>query len=282
MESGGIMETKLIMVEGIPGSGKSSFARRIAQYYEKQDVKVNLYNEGDYHPADLSWCAYVSKEEYGQILARYAGYADAIKAKTVFEGDYAIIAYTKIIMDSYDFYEDMERYELGDSRTDFDRFTDIYRKRWKAFAEKAAQEDALNVFECVFFQNHVNELLFYRLKDIPFMIAYFNQLADAVKTLNPVLVYLNQPDVKTTIERVAKERVHPHMNWIDQVMEYIEHTPYGKLHNRKGLDGALQCFEERRQTELTLIKKLPLKTILLDNYDYDWERMWQELARQLP
>lgn len=37
------METKLIMVEGIPGSGKSTFAQKIAEFFKNKNVLVNLF-----------------------------------------------------------------------------------------------------------------------------------------------------------------------------------------------------------------------------------------------
>jgi len=42
------------MVEGIPGSGKSTFAQKIEEFYTKHNLKANLYNEGSFHPADLA------------------------------------------------------------------------------------------------------------------------------------------------------------------------------------------------------------------------------------
>ncbi len=65
------MNTKLILVEGIPGSGKSTFARRIAGHYQALGQTVRLYNEGDYHPADVAWNACIPLAGLEQALAPF-------------------------------------------------------------------------------------------------------------------------------------------------------------------------------------------------------------------
>ena len=62
------MDTKLILVEGIPGSGKSTIANKIREYLESQNIDTTLFNEGDAHPADLAWCSYIPENEYKDII----------------------------------------------------------------------------------------------------------------------------------------------------------------------------------------------------------------------
>lgn len=42
--------TKLILVEGLPGSGKSTFSARISGFYAEQGRNTNLYSEGELLP----------------------------------------------------------------------------------------------------------------------------------------------------------------------------------------------------------------------------------------
>ena len=69
-----------------------------------------------------------------------------------------------------------------------------------------ACKDEMSVFECAYMQNHVNELLFWRNADEDTIIAHHNRLIDSVKLLSPVVVYLAQPDIRETIQRIAEER----------------------------------------------------------------------------
>jgi len=54
------MTAKLILVEGIPGSGKTTFARKIAEWYQHRGLTVNLFTEGQSHPPGRPWleCLY--------------------------------------------------------------------------------------------------------------------------------------------------------------------------------------------------------------------------------
>jgi hypothetical protein len=277
------MKTKLILVEGIPGSGKSTFAKRIADHYRNRDITVKLYNEGDYHPADLAWNACIPLEMLEQVLSRYGSLRDEIDKNIHIEDGYAVISYTKVETENAAFYEDMESYEIYNSCMPVRVFNDlIIYKRWKAFGQKAGLKDELNVFECAFLQNHITELMYFHLVDIDTMREYFYRLILTVKDLSPVLIYLFQPDVRETVRRAAEERVNPGGKWIEDLIRFSENTPYSRQYGRTGFEGALRCIEERKQAELEIIKTLPVQSIVLENKSYDWETLWQELERRLP
>lgn len=276
------MDTKLIMVEGIPGSGKSTFAGRIADFYTGRGFKTRLYLEGDSHPADLAWQACIPAKEADTVLAPYAAIRKDIDRHTRYFEGYAVVAYTKVQTDNVGFYQDMERFEVCDNRVPLDLYRGLHQKRWAVFGIEAAEKENLNIFECAFFQNQLTELLLFRLFDRQSIKAYFMELIRTVEELHPVLVYLSQPDIRETVERTARQRISEHGSWIDDFIRYFENAPYGEAHGIKGLEGALQCLEERKSMELEILRDLPIRTILLERSDYDWEAMWKELEARLP
>jgi len=271
------MKTKLIMIEGIPGSGKSTFAQRITDFYNNNGIKTNLYNEGGFHPADLAWNACIPVESLDNALAPYKSFRNEIDKNTHIEDDYAIISYTQVKTDDKTFFNAMETYEIYDNRVPFDVFNKLQLKRWGTFGRQAKEKNELTVFECALLQNHVSELMFYHLADIETLKIHTNSLLQTVAELSPSLIYLSQPNVRETIERVAEQRVYVYGKWIDRVINYSENTPYGKLHNIKGFDGAVQMFEERKRIELEIIKSLPINTIIFENPEYNWEALWEKI-----
>lgn len=271
------MNTRLIMVEGIPGSGKSTIAQEIAKYYRNKNVSVNLYNEGQAHPADLAWSACVPLDSLDRLLLKYHNIESDIRENMHVEGDYAIIAYMQVKTTDKGFYKELENYEIYDNRVTSDVFNNLLYNRWRIFGKLAAEKDVLNIFECTFLQNNVNELMNFKLSNKVAIQNHLNILLSGVEMLSPVLVYLSQPNVRETIERVAKERIFTDGRWVDMIIAYSENTPYGQLHNRKGFDGAIQTFEERKQIELDIIKSLPIQSIVIENSNYNWEKVWQDV-----
>ena len=85
-------------VEGIQGSGKSTLTGRLSEKYP--DHKV--YEEGDYSPVELAWCAYMHKEDYLNILDKYSSMREKIEEKAHTEDDHIIVCYTKVKTDKHE------------------------------------------------------------------------------------------------------------------------------------------------------------------------------------
>ena len=276
------MHSKLILVEGIPGSGKSTFAQKIADCYSTRGQKTNLYTEGDYHPADLAWNARLPLEELENILAPYSVFRADIDKNTHIEDGYAIISYTHVTTGTPEFYKAMEDREVYDSRIPFPEFRELIHKRWLAFGTQAKAKDELTIFECAFLQNQVTELMLMQLADTETMKQYFNDLISTVLPLSPVLFYLSQTNVRETITRVAKQRVSEYGSWIDALIQYMENTPYGRKHGINGFDDVIRILEIRQQTELEIIRALPIRTHILENSSYGWDALWKKAESCLP
>lgn len=272
------MKTKLFLVEGLSGSGKSTFAQRIAGFYKNHGAITELYNEGGAHPTDLAWNAYIPVETLDSVLVPYAHLREEIDRHTRIEVGHAIISYTQVKTDMQSFYSAMESWEVYDSRVPFEVFEGLHRKRWSAFGRQAQKRNVITVFECAFLQNHINELMLYRLAELEEMKRYFSALIETVLALSPVLVYISLPSVRETIECVAEQRE----GWLEGMIHYTEQTPYGKRYKLKGLDGLVQALEARKAMELEIVKSLPIQAIVLEDSNYDWEDMWKKLETQLP
>jgi len=276
------MNTKLILVEGIPGSGKTTYARKIAEWFKSRGVPTNLFLEGQPHPADLGWSACVPVANYRELLQRYSSLQAEIEKQTTFENDNAIVAYTQVKTENKEFYSELEAFEVYNARVPDDMFTRLHYDRWSSFGKSAEQRDELNIFECAFLQNHVNELLFWRQANEHTTIQHLNRLIDCVKQLSPVLIYLSQPNIRETIERIANERASAEYgNWIDLCIAYCESTPYGKSHNIKGFDDAIEIFTIRKQLEMRVISQLTIPHIIIENEDYDWDDVWNKIESYL-
>jgi len=273
---------KLFIVEGIPGTGKTTIAKKIFEYLS-HNFKTNLYCEGDLHPADLAWCACIPIDSFDMIVKKFQHYRDQIKNNMYIENGYAIVAYTQFKIEDIEIYKLFESYEVYDNRVGFDLFTKLHLERWERFAKQEQESQEINVFECSYLQNHVNELLFFHDLSEVEISKYLLELIETTKNLNPVLFYLDQPDTYETINRVSNIRTNKNGEkvWMNRLIEYIEFSPYGVSHRLKGLDGMVKAFEARRQIELNVINKLPITTYVIKNEHYDWDEIWNEISYEI-
>jgi hypothetical protein len=64
---------KLILLEGIPGSGKFSAGEFVQGLLQRQGLAVRFWREGDFdHPADFEGVAGLSEGYYRELLARFS------------------------------------------------------------------------------------------------------------------------------------------------------------------------------------------------------------------
>lgn len=276
------MSKKIIMIEGIPGSGKSSLAKYLEKHYSKTFNSVRMYTEGDLHPLDLAWCAYLTRTEFDQLIKRMPEYKDLIIDNSDLSDNHAVIAYTKL--GYYPNQNPLMTYcaekEIYHGSISFEQFRKIHMERWASFVEKA--KDGIYIFECIYFQNHIVELLgSYELSEED-IINYLSELVALLAPFEPELIYLEQDEVETTINRVAEERISEEgeglPDWIDLVIDYIEELPYSQTNKLEGHEGVIRFFEDRKQIELNAIEILNelnngVICYKINNSDYNLEKM---------
>lgn len=281
------MKNRLILVEGIPGSGKTTTSKKIRDYLMNKGLDVILYNEGDMHPADMAWNALLTREEYNNAISEIE-YEDIIKANSIFEDEYVIVAYTKLGLHKNEnkLMDFLEAHEIYDGRVPIEIFKDIHLKRWRKFGEvMKADKSKIVIFECAFLQNHVNELLAMHEKDLDYIRKYLNELIKTVRDLHPKLIYLKQHSAQETLTRISKERISDNKeiypDWIDMVTQYFENSNYGKHNNINGFDGLVRYFEQRQAIELEVLKDLPIDNQIVYNTNYDYEAIINMILNNL-
>lgn len=280
------MKHRMIIIEGIPGSGKSTCAKRVEEYLTKKGIKAKLYNEGEAHPVDMAWNAYLTLDEYEALLSKYPEYSDVIKKHTQFEAEYVTIAYTKLgfYPNQNELMDYLEAHEVYDGRVDLATFEKLHLKRWSSFHLK---DDEVVIFECAYLQNQVGELMQTHNQSKDHIYAYLLEILKGIAKYQPLIIYLTQKNVEETITRVAKERVSTDQSkwedWIDLVTRLIENSLYGKVHDLKGLEGAMQFFKDRKQVELEFLNQISTQypklasVKILANDDYNWEQLENKL-----
>lgn len=239
---------KNIFVEGIQGMGKSTLVNKLAGAFPE----LRVCREGDYSPVDLAWCTWMTKEDYEAVLNRYAPIRDEIINNTVKEDGQYIITYTKIITDIPNFHKDLEEYEVYNGRKSFQEFKEIVFSRYRNFKEMGC------LFECVFFQNIMEDLILFHLLDDEEIVAFYRELYNYVNREQFLLLYLYSDKLAENIKIIQRERCDNEGNdmWYQMMLRYLVSSPYGVRHGYSTFEDMISHFEHRQGLELRIIREI--------------------------
>ena len=276
------MNSRLILVEGIPGAGKTTTARKIKEKLIDEGKEAILYEEGMSHPADMAWNACLKEDEYNDFIKKCSEMWEGskksiskeelisrIQRQTRIEDNNVILAYTKIDFPEDCYWSligDVASKEICDGRKSLDEFRDIHFRRWSKFAEQALLNDNIYIFECAFLQNHIFELLGVYEKSDEEIYLYLKSLLETVKSLSPSIVYIEPSSVEDIIIQAANESKSPEgsrPDWIDEVANWVSNMNFGKSHNLKGIEGVFYFCKERLRIDKLMIEKLNVPVTII-------------------
>lgn len=277
------MEPRLILVEGLPGAGKTAVAERMKQQLEQQGKNVVYYEPKCTHPADMAWQAYLTKDEYHQFVAECLNIwmkskqiisddelIRRIELQSQTENGHVTIAYHKINFPEK-IYEKatrpLEEKEIYGGRVSFDTFRRIHLKRWNDFGQNMLISKDIVIFESSLLQNQLFEILHsYELCDEE-ILDYMMELIHTVMLLQPKIVYTMSPDIGALVDALTIDRANAKdhkKDWYTQMELWGRNTKYSRKYHLKGREGIIRILEERKRLDYLILHKvgIPVTWIL--------------------
>ncbi|MFC7441058.1 hypothetical protein [Laceyella putida] len=277
------MKTKLIMIEGLPGFGKSTTAQLVHNILGELNIETKLFLEGNVeHPADFEGMAYYTKDGFEQLVSSCdAKLSRMLIDEVTNKGDDYFLPYRKMkkalgsdLPDAL-FHEMMKNdiYELP-----LGQHIELITGKWDEFAKKTLVGNEVYVFECCFIQNPVTMGMVKCGAPKEKVINYVMRLAEIIECLNPVLLYINQTDLAFSFKKAIKERPK---EWSDGFIDYYTSQGYGKALGFKGLEGTLRVLEARKELEAEIYDMLQMQKRKIDNSEYVIDKYRGELVEIL-
>jgi hypothetical protein len=274
------MKTKLIIIEGIPGSGKTTTAQFVSECISTNRRTPALYLENArYHPVDIDNLSYFDEHQYKMLLKEFNQYRSDIDLMTEESHHNYLIHYLKW----FDLHEEkipddflayLMKYDAHDTLSP-DKYHALFLERWKTFASQSRNENDIVIFECSLFQNPMTVFIGKHNYDISVTKSYILEFAEIVIDLNPILIYLHGESARNTLHRVIDTRPK---QWIDLVIEYITGQGYGKAHNLQGLPGVFTFYQLLQDLMEELTSQLNWTKLVIDNSSWEWDRYNQTIA----
>lgn len=242
------MKQNSIFVEGLQGAGKTTFVNRLSE--KLSDYKV--FREGDYSPVELAWCAYVTEQQYQDVLAKYPSLRTEIEEKTLTEGTHKIICYSQILTDIPGFHKDLEGYEIYNGNWDKEPFEQVILNRFQKW------EADKQIFECSIFQNIIVNQMLYFMTPEDQIVEFYQMLRDVLSDRPFQIIYLDVEDIPGAVDVIRKERVDEQGNelWFQMMTEYLQNSPCGKAHALEGIEGLIWHLEQRKRLEHRIIEEV--------------------------
>jgi hypothetical protein len=272
-------ETKLILLEGVPGSGKSMAGAHLQIFLEQLGIPVRFWHEGDFdNPADFEGIARLNTSQYRNLIAHYPGLARLLEEQLTVRGDDHLIKYRKlqdlhleqipsrliVELSGYDVYD-------GLPMKDYCR---LALQRWQDFQASAAQSDEITILECCFLQNPLTVMLARHNADPDLAREQVEKISRIIESLMPLVLYLKPRDVRAALLHAREQRPR---EWADFVTWYLTGQAYGQAHRLEGYEGVIRFYEMRQKLEVDLLKELPVRSLVIEHTGTEWDDRYREI-----
>lgn len=264
------MNTKLIIVEGLPGFGKSTTACILNDILIEKNILTELILEGNLeHPADYDGVASFTIKEFKSLLVNSGHFKEVFLEKVTIMGSNYLLPYKKIKNEYGANFPDKlfnmiiknDIYELP-----FEVNKQLITEKWRKFAEKAENQNLTYIFECCLIQNPVTIGMIKYGENKENVANYVLALSEIIENLNPILIYIDQDDLEFSFKKAVKERSK---EWSDGFIDYYTTQGYGKMNGYNGLEGTIKVLEARQDIESEIFNRLKIKKVKINNSLYE-------------
>ena len=254
---------RLYIIEGLPSSGKSTTSAFVADELRKaHNVCYVDEGTGD-HPADYEFHSYLGKKDL--LLFSEEEQRKILSVSKEIENGFVV----PLSGFNGELFDKLLKYKIYDFLP-WETEAPVMLRKWRSFTENA-DNDTVYVFNCVLLQNPMCETMMRFGFPLSTSKEYIDKIADIIKPLSPVVIYLKNSDIRTSVEKASKERD----GWLDAVIDYHINGAFGRSIKAQGFDGYIRCLEERQKRELEILSQLDVDSIVIDNAQTDWDKTYR-------
>ena len=207
---------RLVMVEGLPGSGKTTAAAHLNHWLAGRGVAVHHFAEGRTdHPVDLEQVAVLAPTDLALLRRDFPDEADELAHAAVPSVDHWLVPERERPAWSAELRQRLRDLDGYDGAITHDVHSRVLLERWQRFGERHGRDAGVYLFECVLIQNPVCALMARFDRPAAAVEAHIRALVEATSALQPVLVHLDAGDPAGVLADVAGERPG---EWLDFVV----------------------------------------------------------------
>lgn len=195
---------RLIMVEGLPGTGKTTIAKWLSEYLNTQGVNATLLLEGNRDiPCDFYETAGIPNIDFKALFSKSPEILETLLSQALVTENYT---YLRIDDFTDDVAVKIKRWDMGDENNQMVTVSDYIPcalERLDYWVNQVISNSVVMVVDSGFLQNPINELLF-RKATYDETVWFISEVFQRIKSLNPICVYLQRNSAEEAIS-FAKE-----------------------------------------------------------------------------
>ncbi len=280
------MKNRLIMLEGLPGTGKSTNSYKLYEQMIHNGKKVHwLHEVSQPHPTLFFTESCLSKDEYHAFITKYPEIAEVMS-------EIAEVRKTTVGID----YEDVlrrcqklcfknpketkwfqELMEYDAFPTSLDRYEIQALEKWEAFAKKAAQdENMVFILDSSLFQY---QIFTYLLKDAGYdrLSTFVQKILACLTPLNPLLIYLYRENTEDSIAYMKNQRG---IKDLEHIWERDQEEPY-YLNKQKDVTAFYDFLKDYADYATRLFDEIKCDKKKVEISENNWKAYEDEMLRWL-
>lgn len=266
-------DVHLLFVEGINGSGKTTFVRNFTEN-NRQYKRFITYRGKGIHPVDLSRIARFTENEFINFLNMLS--CDGIKEPEHYvanyiqkENSYILVDYLPIVnrlVQKTQALNFAHAHELYDGFSSPESFCNAHIERWKFFGHADFCENTLAIFEAVTLQYPLMELIAYKNLSKEQILLYVKSCIESVRSWNPMLIYLDVGNIEKNILTISNERGKTG-DWLANFKRWLSHSPAFPLNDSCKITDVIGFLKRRREIEHYIMDHLDIPVRIIVRED---------------
>ncbi len=221
---------QLILIEGLPGTGKTSISKWMYGYLQKHEKNVTLLLEGDERiPLDFYEMTGIPKKDFQKLCLYNPNISKTLMNNFIQTENYVFV---RIDMCPEDIANQIKCWDMGDENNQKISGADYIPctlERLSNWIKTQIGGSGITIIESGFLQNPINELLFRRATDNE-VRAFISDIANFMKPLNPICIYLQR---KSADEAISFAKTVKGREWADRIDSLLSENKCEDLFQRR-------------------------------------------------
>lgn len=275
--------SRLILVEGVPGAGKTTAVQNAARWLTSHACRVAAFAEGDPHPVDLAWQWWLTHAQFEAACREHPSAAAELQRCSWRSPSGVAVAYTKVEAARCHGQWPVVEAAFADAepfggRLAPEAFLDVLAARWADFGATASEAGAPEfvLFDGSLLQNTLVELVLFGEWEAAETRSGLSRLVSAVAPWRPVLIRLVPVDLDAAITAAQRDRVdaHGHPQWREATDRYAAGTPWARTRGVSAPGSFLAYLRHRQHLEAQVLPQLGVPWIDLPSpagTDLPWD-----------